>query len=176
MTFYFCLIGKLMKSAPKERLLQLWVACSLGMLREVYSNNAMLLRRNVWDNELLSDKLKNYTSKSSFRVKEWDVGKLVLFISDFVFSLIFIFTPYAIGTLCWIPLLMVLQSSRHPHQAAECTKTWQTQMGRLSGENRRVLYCQPHQDWRLVWWYAALHLWKIQSRQEILCPAIHFRP
>ena len=57
------LIGKLIASKPKERLLQLWVACTLGMLKEVYSNNAMLLRRNVWDNDLLVDKLKNYTKK-----------------------------------------------------------------------------------------------------------------
>ena len=70
------LIGKLMKSKPKERLLQLWVACTLGMLRDVYSNNAMLLRRNVWDNELLSDKVKNYTTTSGNVIREWDVGKL----------------------------------------------------------------------------------------------------
>ena len=75
------LIGKLIKAKPKERLLQLWVACTLGMLRDVYSNNAMLLRRNVWENELLADKLKNFTSKiiqnsGGTPVRQWDVGKL----------------------------------------------------------------------------------------------------
>jgi beta-1,4-mannosyl-glycoprotein beta-1,4-N-acetylglucosaminyltransferase len=41
----------------------------------VYDNNAMLLRRNVWENDLLEAKLKNYT-KSGHEIREWDAGKL----------------------------------------------------------------------------------------------------
>lgn len=37
------LVGSLFHRTT-ERLLQLWVVCSLGMLDEVYSNNSMLLR------------------------------------------------------------------------------------------------------------------------------------
>ena len=42
------------------------------MLNDVYGNNAMLLRRNVWNNDLLKEKFKNYTKP----IKEWDIGKL----------------------------------------------------------------------------------------------------
>ena len=64
------LLGKLMQ--PKERLLQLWVVCTLGMLSTVYSNNSMLLRRNVWENDLLKKNVKNYTNP----IKEWEIGTL----------------------------------------------------------------------------------------------------
>ena len=69
------LSGKLLSSTDKERLLQLWVVCTMGMLKNVYGNNAMLLRRNVWENELLEERVKNYT-KSGHQIREWDLGKL----------------------------------------------------------------------------------------------------
>ncbi len=41
------LVGKLLftPQTRAERLLQLWVACTMGMLRNVYGTNAMLMRR-----------------------------------------------------------------------------------------------------------------------------------
>ena len=45
------------------------------MLKTVYSDNGMLLRRNVWESDLLKDKLKNYT-QSGHTIKEWEIGKL----------------------------------------------------------------------------------------------------
>ena len=46
-----------------------------GMLKTVYSDNGMLLRRNVWESDLLKEKLKNYT-QSGHTIKEWEIGKL----------------------------------------------------------------------------------------------------
>lgn len=61
-----------------ERLLQLYVMSTIGMLREVYGNNGMLLRRNVWKDPLLRDKVKNYTRSGlvPHRIREWDIGTL----------------------------------------------------------------------------------------------------
>ena len=70
------LIGRIINSASKERLLQLWVVCTMGMLSQVYDNNSMLLRRNVWENELLEAKSANYTKKSGHKIREWDIGRL----------------------------------------------------------------------------------------------------
>ena len=61
---------------PKERLLQLWVVCTVGMLRDVYHNNAMLMRRNVWKDKLLSEGVNAYRAKTGRPLREWDVGKL----------------------------------------------------------------------------------------------------
>jgi len=57
------LVGSLItkNKTPKERLLQLWVVCTLGMLHKVYGDNGMLLRRNVWKDDLLKERVKNYT-------------------------------------------------------------------------------------------------------------------
>lgn len=68
------ILGKLFHKT-KERLLQLWVVCTLGMLDQVYSNNSMLLRRNVWDNDLLKDRVDNYTGAGHV-IHEWDIGTL----------------------------------------------------------------------------------------------------
>ena len=39
------------------------------MLKDVYGNNAMLLRRNVWNNDLLKEKFKNYTKPIKGKTK-----------------------------------------------------------------------------------------------------------
>ena len=57
------IIGNLFAKPPKERLLQLWVVSTVGMLRDVYVSNGMLLRRNVHDNKILKDRKHNYTMK-----------------------------------------------------------------------------------------------------------------
>ena len=69
------LLGALLANAPSERLLQLWVVSTVGMLKNVYGNNGMLLRRNVWRDKLLADRLRNYTA-SGHAIKEWDAGTL----------------------------------------------------------------------------------------------------
>ena len=58
------LLGSFFNKGPKERLLQLWVASTIGMLRDVYVGNGMLLRRNVWDNKILKNKTDSYRNKS----------------------------------------------------------------------------------------------------------------
>ena len=58
------LLGSFFSKGPKERLLQLWVASTIGMLRDVYVGNGMLLRRNVWDNKILKNKTDSYRNKS----------------------------------------------------------------------------------------------------------------
>ena len=68
-------LGKLL-SRPKERLLQLWVMCTVGMLRDVYLNNAMLMRRNVWKDDLLLKNVQKYTAKTGRPIKGWNVGRL----------------------------------------------------------------------------------------------------
>jgi len=83
------LLGSLFKKEPTEKLLQLWVASTIGMLRDVYVGNGMLLRRNVWDNKALAERKKNYKLKAqpngTFRnpvfrggytvpFHEWDLG------------------------------------------------------------------------------------------------------
>ena len=60
---------------PGERLLQLWVLCTIGMLRDVYRNNAMLMRRSVWKDDLLKERVKKYQD-GGHKIKEWDVGTL----------------------------------------------------------------------------------------------------
>jgi len=65
--------GKLFKGARKEKLLTLYVACTLGMLKEVYGNNAFHLRRNVYENKLLKERVQNYT-KTHDKLKEWTLG------------------------------------------------------------------------------------------------------
>eukprot|EP00095_Tigriopus_kingsejongensis_P000459 snap_masked-scaffold217_size252476-processed-gene-1.4 protein:Tk00459 transcript:snap_masked-scaffold217_size252476-processed-gene-1.4-mRNA-1 annotation:"hypothetical protein DAPPUDRAFT_50861" len=59
----------------RERLLELSVICTLGMLSRVYSNNAMLLRRNVYKDPLLADALTNY-SQTGHGIQEWTAGTL----------------------------------------------------------------------------------------------------
>ncbi len=66
-------LGKLLASEPTERLLQLWVACTIGMLRDVYGNNGMLMRRNVWSDDLLKKRVEKYGRS---KIREWDFGKL----------------------------------------------------------------------------------------------------
>lgn len=39
------------------------------MLRKVYSNNAMLMRRNVWENELLKERVYNYTVREGHVIR-----------------------------------------------------------------------------------------------------------
>ena len=56
-------LGALFHKEPKERLLQLWVASTIGMLRDVYVGNGMLLRRNVWKNKILEERKLKYTLK-----------------------------------------------------------------------------------------------------------------
>ena len=57
------LLGSLFKKEPTEKLLQLWVASTIGMLRDVYVGNGMLLRRNVWQNKILEERKKKYILK-----------------------------------------------------------------------------------------------------------------
>ena len=57
------LLGSLFKKEPTEKLLQLWVASTIGMLRDVYVGNGMLLRRNVWSNKALEERKKKYKLK-----------------------------------------------------------------------------------------------------------------
>ena len=59
------LIGSLFNKGPKEKLLQLWVASTIGMLRDVYVGNGMLLRRNVWSNKILEERKANYSLKGN---------------------------------------------------------------------------------------------------------------
>ena len=54
---------------PKERLLQLYTACTVGMLRKVYSTNAMLMRRNVWSDDLLKSRVHNYTKVEGHTIR-----------------------------------------------------------------------------------------------------------
>ena len=51
-------LSKLLSRGPTERLLTLYVACTVRMLRDVYGNNAMSLRRNVMKHKLLREKLQ----------------------------------------------------------------------------------------------------------------------
>ncbi len=60
----------------RERLLTLYVACTVGMLRRVYANNAMLLRRNVWSDSLLADRVARYKAATGARIREWDIGTI----------------------------------------------------------------------------------------------------
>lgn len=69
------LLGKLLPN-PGERLLQLYVACTMGMLKKVYGNNAMLLRRNVWDDVILKPRVQNYTKLEGHKIKAWEAGTL----------------------------------------------------------------------------------------------------
>ena len=57
------LLGSLFKKEPQEKLLQLWVASTIGMLRDVYVGNGMLLRRNVWNNKILEERKNKYILK-----------------------------------------------------------------------------------------------------------------
>ena len=57
------LLGSLFSHGPKEKLLQLWVASTIGMLRDVYVGNGMLLRRNVWNNKILEERKNKYILK-----------------------------------------------------------------------------------------------------------------
>jgi len=66
-------LGSMLSSQKSERLLTLYVACTVGMLKQVYGNNAMLLRRNVWAHSLLKDRLANFT-QSHNKPKEWTLG------------------------------------------------------------------------------------------------------
>jgi beta-1,4-mannosyl-glycoprotein beta-1,4-N-acetylglucosaminyltransferase len=50
------ILDRMFMRDKQERLLTLYVACTMGMLRKVYGNNAMLLRRNVWSDSLLADR------------------------------------------------------------------------------------------------------------------------
>jgi len=67
------LLGNLLNTGKAERLLTLYVACTVGMLSEVYGNNAMLLRRNVWSHSLLKQRLANYTRLHD-KPREWTMG------------------------------------------------------------------------------------------------------
>ncbi|XP_023341090.1 beta-1,4-mannosyl-glycoprotein 4-beta-N-acetylglucosaminyltransferase [Eurytemora carolleeae] len=69
------LIGKLFSRKKQERLLTLYTVCTLGMLSTVYGDNAMLLRRNVWNNTLLHDRLNNYTANHP-KIQEWTLGNI----------------------------------------------------------------------------------------------------
>ena len=57
------LIGGLFGGKPKEKLLQLWVVSTIGMLADVYVGNGMLLRRNVWKNKILEERKNKYILK-----------------------------------------------------------------------------------------------------------------
>jgi len=58
----------------KERLLTFTAACTVGMLKHVYGNNAMLLRRNVKDHNLLADRVAIY--KQNHTLKDWTLGTI----------------------------------------------------------------------------------------------------
>ena len=63
----------------REEVLQLWVLCTLGMLRDVYHNNAMLLRRtsDFWNEMKFSHELAAYRRKKKGVAKiPCNVGKL----------------------------------------------------------------------------------------------------
>ncbi|TRY71144.1 hypothetical protein TCAL_09420, partial [Tigriopus californicus] len=59
--------------AKSERLLVLTVICTLGMMKEVFKDNAMLLRRNVYEEPELAARQKKY-AQSSHGVREWTAG------------------------------------------------------------------------------------------------------
>ena len=61
----------------KEKLLQLWVVCTVGMLKMIYGNNSMLMRGNYWEHPRLQKYVQNYTSNYPERkLKSWDIGKI----------------------------------------------------------------------------------------------------
>ena len=61
----------------KEKLLQLWVACTIGMLKMIYGRNSMLMRGNYWEHPKLQKYVQNYTSHYPTNVlKSWDIGKI----------------------------------------------------------------------------------------------------
>ena len=63
------LLFQVLAGEPKERLLQLYTACTVGMLRKVYSTNAMLMRRNVWSDDLLKSRVHNYTKVEGHTIR-----------------------------------------------------------------------------------------------------------
>ncbi len=66
---YNALFFQVLAGEPKERLLQLYTACTVGMLRKVYSTNAMLMRRNVWSDDLLKSRVHNYTKVEGHTIR-----------------------------------------------------------------------------------------------------------
>lgn len=48
----------------------------MGMLAKVYNNNAMLMRRNVWENDMLKERVHNYTKVEGHTIREWEAGSL----------------------------------------------------------------------------------------------------
>jgi len=70
------LIGAFFRKKERpERLLQLWVTCTLGMLKTVYHNNAMFMRRNVWKEKLLAKEVSIYQNSTGVRIRPWEVGR-----------------------------------------------------------------------------------------------------
>ncbi len=67
--------GSLLSNANNEKLLQLWVMSTVGMMARVYGNNGFHLRQNDWKHELLKGRLQNYTARGN-RVKDWDLGSI----------------------------------------------------------------------------------------------------
>ena len=51
--------------------------CTLGMLKEVYQNDAARLRGNKKNQLSFARHVDKYQKKSGMRVKEWDVGSWV---------------------------------------------------------------------------------------------------
>lgn len=67
------IFSKIFKPEKKEKLLTLYVVCTVGMLREVYGNNAMALRKNVFAHEKIKNRLYNYTRHQPMP-QEWTLG------------------------------------------------------------------------------------------------------
>ncbi|CAB4063400.1 MGAT3 [Lepeophtheirus salmonis] len=64
----------LLYDSKTEKLLQLYNACTIGMLRKVYGNNAMLLRKNAYKHKKLKKEFRVYVA--SHDVKVWNIGTL----------------------------------------------------------------------------------------------------
>ncbi|XP_040565710.1 beta-1,4-mannosyl-glycoprotein 4-beta-N-acetylglucosaminyltransferase [Lepeophtheirus salmonis] len=67
-------ILSLLYDSKTEKLLQLYNACTIGMLRKVYGNNAMLLRKNAYKHKKLKKEFRVYVA--SHDVKVWNIGTL----------------------------------------------------------------------------------------------------
>ena len=66
-------MSKLFNKKKAERLLTLTVACTVGMMRKVYRNNAWALRKNLYKEDIMKDLVSNYTVDHP-APKEWLLG------------------------------------------------------------------------------------------------------
>jgi len=68
-------LAKILNKKASEKLLTLYVACTVGMLRDVYGNNAWSLRKNLWSHKTFKDRLLKY-NQTHAKPQEWTLGDL----------------------------------------------------------------------------------------------------